>query len=162
MNPCSYWVCILSPKTMWFLQLKWGLTFNTFTQPQSISHFSSTRPQWELLKRDRNSKSLISQRDTVNPTGLPRVSDTQTHTHTYCTYMYMHFAIRMSQLTNISGEHHLCKHWQSQKKLLNIIAIPSHPFKSGLSQGNKGRNVWPLELVSGAIERLAAGSDAVN
>lgn len=37
-----------------------------------------------------------------------------------------------------------------------------HPFKSGLSPGNNGGNIWTLEPVSGAIERPAAGSDAVN
>lgn len=59
------------PNAVQYPQLKWGLTFNAFTQPQSISHFSSTRPQRELLKRDSNSKSFISHRATVNPTGLP-------------------------------------------------------------------------------------------
>lgn len=69
-------VSILSPNTVWYPQLKWGLTFNAFTQPQSISHFSSTRPQRELLKRDSNSKSLISHRATVNPS---RVTLSQWH-----------------------------------------------------------------------------------
>lgn len=154
---CTYFICILSFNTMWFPQLKRGLTFNNFTQPQSISHFSSTRPQWELLKRDSNSKSLISHRAGVNPSGLPWVSDTQTHTyrHALC---YHNFTNNWHKvLVNFTHVNSSCT-----QKLLNILPFPCHPFKSSLSQGNNGRNVWPLEPVSGAIERLAAGSDAVN
>lgn len=77
---------------------KWGLTFNNFTQPQSISHFSSTRPQWELLKRDSNSKSSISHRAKVNPTGLRWFSDTQIHTRIDA--WFNHFTIRISQTTD--------------------------------------------------------------
>lgn len=61
---------IFCHSALWYLQPKSGLTFTAFAQPQSISHFSPTRPQWELLKRDSNSKSLISHGAKVNPTGL--------------------------------------------------------------------------------------------
>lgn len=130
---------------MWYTQLKWGLTFNTFTQPQSISHFSSTRPQWELLKRDVNSKSLISHRAGVNPAGLPWVSDTQTHTQ--CTYMHTYVDISAHtvlselpwQVTKSFGELHPCNHSQSSpKNCWTSSPSPAIPLNPASLKGTMG------------------------
>lgn len=162
-------VCFISSlPTLRLPQLKWGLTFNNFTQPQSISHFSSTRPRWEVLKRDGNSKLLLQQSQSESHW----VTLGQWHPHTHArTHAVTHAQVRALYYQNFTNNwqnvlvkfvHVNTSSSEKKKKLLNILLFPSRPFKSGLSQGNNRRNARPLEPVSGAIERLAAGSDAVN
>lgn len=130
-------MCLFGAGYVWYRQLKRGLTIHAFTQPQSISHLSSTHPQRKMLKRDKLGKLNLAQR--IPQSYLGRV--TPEHTTRTCLYLWeFHW--------QTGGRESLVEHAGSPK-MLNVIPFPCYPFKSNLPRGNNGRNVRPLEPVSG-------------
>lgn len=142
-------ICVFGPGNVWYQQLKWGLTIHAFTQPQSISHFSSTHPQRKMLKRDILGKLNLAQRIPVTwgrwHLNTPRVP----------------VSVRIS-LTNEKKKKKVLLSTGAARKCWTSSPSPAIPLNPTSLEGTMAEMSGLWSQRAGAIESLAAGSDAVN